>query len=350
MADLGKGRPRRYRSDATQGRDIAMRSIDDHTDSPRRSGTKIMARLSSKMFRRALAAVVFAVGIIVALLAWTGADNNSIRPESSDVEDWTLAWSDEFNAEAGNAADSRYWTYETGGQGWGNRELQYYTDSTDNAAHDGAGHLVITMREIEDPSASGLVCWYGPCLYTSARLITEDKVEITHGRVEVRVKLPAGEAGIWPAFWALGGNFREVDWPQSGEIDVMEFVGKLPDEVFGTVHGPGYSGAASIGDIHDFEENLGGQWMTFSVEWDEEVIRWYAQRDGEDPVQFLEVTPDSVAPHEWVFENSFFFIANMAVGGDFGGALSTDLTFPQQYLLDYVRVYQAPDSADRFVK
>lgn len=273
-------------------------------------------------------------------------NEGEIQPTS--VEDWTLAWEDDFNGETGSAPDSRYWTHEIGGHGWGNDELQYYTDSTDNAAHDGEGNLVITMREVEDPASSGLNCWYGPCEYTSARLITENKVELKHGRIETRVKLPDGEAGIWPAFWALGSDFREVDWPQTGEIDVMEFVGKLPNEVFGTIHGPGYSGGASIGDIHDFGENLGGEWMTFSVEWEENVIRWYAQRDGAEAVQFFEVTPEGVAPNEWVFEHPFFFIANMAIGGNFGGPLSPDLTFPQEYALDYVRVYQAPDTAERF--
>lgn len=263
-------------------------------------------------------------------------------------EDWTLAWADEFDGDTGTPADLRYWTYETGGHGWGNDELQYYTDSTDNAAHDGEGNLVITMRKLDDPAASGLDCWYGPCQYTSARLITENKVELKHGRVETRVKLPEGKAGIWPAFWALGNDFREVDWPQTGEIDVMEYVGKLPNEVFGTIHGPGYSGGASIGDIHDYGENLGGQWMTFAVEWEENVIRWYAQRDGEEPVKFFEATPAAVAPNQWVFEHPFFFIANMAVGGNFGGPLSPDLTFPQEYTLDYVRVYQAPSTAERF--
>ncbi len=264
------------------------------------------------------------------------------------IEDWTLAWADEFDGDPGTPADARYWTYETGGHGWGNDELQYYTDSTDNAAHDGEGNLVITMREVEDPASSGLDCWYGPCRFTSARLITENKIELKHGRIETRVKLPDGEAGIWPAFWALGDDFREVDWPQTGEIDVMEYVGKLPNEVFGTIHGPGYSGGSGIGDIHDFGENLGGEWMTFAVEWEQNVIRWYAQRDGEDPVQFFEVTPDAVAPNEWVFEHPFFFIANMAVGGNFGGPLSSDLTFPQEYMLDYVRVYQTPVTAERF--
>ena len=273
---------------------------------------------------------------------------NEGEPQPAGAPDWTLAWQDEFNGEAGSAPDSRYWTHELGGHGWGNDELQYYTDSTDNAAHDGDGNLVITMLKVDDPASSGLECWYGPCEYTSARLVTENKVELMHGRIETRVKLPDGEAGIWPAFWALGSDFREVGWPQTGEIDVMEFVGKLPNEVFGTVHGPGYSGGASSGDIHDFGENLGGEWMTFSVEWEENVIRWYAQRDGEDAVQFFEVTPEALAPNEWVFEHPFFFIANMAVGGNFGGALSPDLTFPQEYALDYVRVYQAPDTAERF--
>ncbi|MFD5226524.1 carbohydrate binding domain-containing protein [Microbacterium sp. NPDC058342] len=263
-------------------------------------------------------------------------------------EGWTLAWADEFEGEAGTPADPRLWTYETGGWGWGNDELQYYTDSTDNAAHDGDGNLLITTRKVEDPQAGGLECWYGPCQYTSARLVTENKAEFLHGRIEARAQLPEGKAGIWPAFWALGADFRQVGWPGTGEIDIMEYVGKLPNEVFGTLHGPGYSGGGSIGDIHDYGENIGGQWLTFAVEWEPEEIRWYAQRDGEEPVMFFRATPETVAPNDWVFEHPFFLIANMAVGGNFGGPLAADLEFPQEYRLDYVRVYQEPDTAERF--
>lgn len=219
----------------------------------------------------------------------SGTDSAYVRAggRRADVtEDWELRWSDEFDAAAGTPADPRYWTYETGGWGWGNDELQYYTDSTDNAAHDGEGNMVITTRAVEDPAAAGLECWYGDCEYTSARLVTEDKLEVKHGRIEARAQMPDGEAGIWPAIWSLGNDFREVGWPRTGEIDIMEFVGKLPEEIFGTIHGPGYSGGQPYGNTYDFGENLGGQWLTFSVEWEEGEIRWYVQRDGGEEILF----------------------------------------------------------------
>ncbi|MGQ2915928.1 carbohydrate binding domain-containing protein [Microbacterium aurantiacum] len=270
------------------------------------------------------------------------------EPVAAASEDWELRWSDEFDAAAGTPADPRYWTYEIGGWGWGNDELQYYTDSTDNAAHDGEGNMVITTRAVEDPAAAGLECWYGDCEYTSARLVTEDKLEVKHGRIEARAQMPDGEAGIWPAIWSLGNDFREVGWPRTGEIDIMEFVGKLPEEIFGTIHGPGYSGGQAYGNTYDFGENLGGQWLTFSVEWEEGEIRWYVQRDGGEEILFHTATPEDVAPSDWVYEHPFFLIMNMAVGGNFGGPLADTLTFPQELKVDYIRVFQGPDTAERF--
>ena len=254
---------------------------------------------------------------------------------------WTLAWSDEFDGPAGSPADSDIWTYETGGWGWGNAEFQYYTDSTDNAAMDGNGNLVITTREI-DPATTDLSCWYGPCTHTSARLITENKMEFTYGRVESRLRVPQG-AGIWPAFWMLGADFREVGWPQTGEIDIMEFVGRLPQEIFGTIHGPGYAGGASFGGIYDLGEDVFNDYHTFAVEWQPGMITW-----DFDGIQYHQAVPANVDPNEWVFEHPFFMILNTAVGGNFGGALGPDLVFPQEYAVDYVRVYQAPDTAERF--
>ncbi|MFJ4036511.1 carbohydrate binding domain-containing protein [Microbacterium sp. NPDC090007] len=263
-------------------------------------------------------------------------------------EDWELRWADEFDGAAGTPADPRYWTYETGGWGWGNDELQYYTDSTDNAAHDGQGNMVITTRAVEDPAAAGLECWYGPCTHTSARLITEDKYAFQYGRVEARAQMPDGEAGIWPAIWSLGDDFREVGWPRTGEIDIMEYVGKLPNEIFGTIHGPGYSGGQAYGDTYDFGEDLSNQWLTFAVEWEQGEIRWYVQRDGGPEILFHRATPADVAPDEWVYEHPFSLIMNMAVGGNFGGALADTLAFPQELAVDYIRVYQTPDTAERF--
>ncbi|WP_438853698.1 carbohydrate binding domain-containing protein [Agromyces sp. M3QZ16-3] len=254
---------------------------------------------------------------------------------------WELAWSDEFDGPAGAPADPENWTYETGGWGWGNDELQYYTDSTDNAALDGDGNLVITAREI-DPATTDLECWYGPCEYTSARLITEQKQEFEYGRIESRVQVPEG-SGIWPAVWSLGTDFREVGWPQTGEIDVMEFVGRLPNEIFGTIHGPGYSGGQSYGGIYDFGAPVPGDWHEFAVEWTPEQIVWTV-----DGIVYHQADPADVSPNEWVFDHPFSLLTNVAIGGNFGGALGEDLEFPQSLTVDYVRVYQAPDTAERF--
>lgn len=287
-----------------------------------------------------------AAGLLLCGLVAAGSTSSVALAADADahapgLHGWALVWSDEFDGAAGSPADERHWTYETGGHGWGNHELQYYTDSTDNAAHDGEGNLVITLREVDDREAIDVDCWYGACQFTSARLMSQGKVEFTHGRIEARVKLPDGEAGIWPAFWSLGGNLPEVGWPASGEIDIMEYVGKSPAELFGTVHGPGYTGGDSVGDTYDFGENLGGQWVTVWVEWEPHSIRWFAQRDGDDAVPFFHVTPNDVPEGAWAFEHPFFFIANLAIGGNFGGPISDDLTFPQEYVIDYVRVYEA---------
>lgn len=266
------------------------------------------------------------------------ADNGA--PDSGP-DSWVEVWSDEFEGEAGAPANPDNWTYETGGWGWGNDELQYYTDSTDNASLDGNGNLVITVEEI-DPATTDLECWYGPCEYTSARLISEGKQEFQYGRMESRVQVPQG-SGIWPAVWTLGNDFREVGWPQTGEIDIMEFVGRLPNEIFGTIHGPGYSGGQSFGGIYDFGTPVYDDWHTFSVEWTPEKIDWYV-----DGIQYHTASPADIAPNEWVFDHPFTLLTNVAVGGNFGGALGDDLVFPQSLTVDYIKVFQAPDTAERF--
>ncbi len=256
---------------------------------------------------------------------------------------WVPTWVDEFDGPDGARANPDNWTYETGGWGWGNQELQYYTDSTDNAALDGDGNLVITAREVADPQAAALPCWYGDCTHTSARLVTEGKQEFGYGRWEARVQVAEG-TGIWPAFWSLGNDFRRVNWPQTGEIDVMEFVGRQPTSIFGTIHGPGYSGGQSFGSGPiDLGEPVGAQYHDFAVEWQEGLITW--ELDG---LQYHTATPADVAPNEWVFDHPFNLIMNVALGGNFGGPLGADLDLPQDTLFDWVRVSAAPDTAERF--
>ncbi|HAL15738.1 MAG TPA: hydrolase [Anaerolineaceae bacterium] len=250
---------------------------------------------------------------------------------------WKLIWNDEFDAPAGSPPDPAKWTFDLGGEGWGNQEWEYYTDQPENAATDGAGSLVIRAIEVAEDDTRSLNCWYGPCKYTSARILTRERFDFTYGRVEARLKLPYGN-GIWPAFWMLGSDIAAVGWPNCGEIDIMENIGREPDKVYGTVHGPGYSGANGIS--HSYALPVGqafkDDFHVFALEWDAVEIRWYMDDElyGVLPKErFSESRP-------WVFDHPFFLILNVAVGGAWPGYPDETSTFPQEMLVDYVRVYQ----------
>lgn len=267
-----------------------------------------------------------------------GIDNNATQPGDTDPANWELAWSDEFNTPAGTSPDPDIWTPEIGDgtiigkPGWGNDELQYYTDDPENVATDGEGNLVITTRATDPETAPQ--CYYGPCKYTSARLVTQDKIEFQYGRIEGRAQVPVG-SGLWPALWALGNDINRNPWPNSGEIDIMENVGRNPNTVFGTIHGPGYSGGQSFGGTYDFDVPVADDFHTFAVEWAPGEITWSV-----DGIEYHDAAPADVDPNQWVFEHPFFLIMNVAVGGNFGGTVGADTTFPQELKVDYVRVYQ----------
>ncbi len=246
-----------------------------------------------------------------------------------------LVFKEEFNGRQGRTVDAAKWTAEIGGAGWGNQELQYYTNSTENAYLDGKGSLVI--KAIKLGPAHSLSCWYGPCRYTSARLITKGKFDLKHGRFEARIKVPRGK-GVWPAFWLLGNNIDEVGWPACGEIDIMEHIGKEPSAVYGTVHGPGYSGAKGLSGSHTLSNNrsLSDDFHVFAVEWTDENIRWFI--DGK---QFKTVSPKDLPPGtKWVFERPFFIILNFAVGGQWPGSPDDATFFPQTMMVYYLLFYK----------
>ncbi len=247
---------------------------------------------------------------------------------------YRLAWSDDFEGAADRPPDPAWWNHELGGEGWGNRELQYYTDRPENAALDGNGHLAITARAGAAPGDAR--CWYGPCEYTSARLTTEAKVEPEYGKVEARVRIPSGQ-GIWSAFWMLGNNIRVRPWPVSGEIDVMENVGHEPKTVHGSAHGPGYSGGEPLGgSISLSPGDLSDDFHVYSVEWAPESIAWRV--DGR---LYAQATPEDVpAGGYWVFDHPFFLILNVAVGGNWPGSPDATTEFPQTMLVDWVRVWE----------
>lgn len=266
----------------------------------------------------------------------TTLESDEAGPVGAVAGDWTLTWSDEFDGPAGAAPDRETWAYDLGDgsaiglAGWGNNELEWYTDEPANVALDGEGNLVITVRKAD----GSLDCYYGPCLYTSARLLTKDRFEFQHGYLEARIQVPAG-AGLWPAFWMLGSNIDEVGWPASGEIDVMEYVGRLPTEVLGTVHGPGYSGGAGVSGRIDLGAPVSDAFHTMALQWEPDRLAWFL--DGR---LYHEVTREQLKPFEWVFEQPFFMLLNVAVGGTLGGLVFPDTEFPARMLVDYVRLYQ----------
>ncbi len=276
-------------------------------------------------------------------------DNQAATTAETPANEWELVWADEFDGAAGTQPNANDWSYELGDgslngiPGWGNAEFQHYTDDPANVSMDGTGNLAITMLEL-DENATELVCYYGPCRYTSARILTKGKTEFEYGRIEARIQVPSGESGLWPAFWTLGGDIDEVAWPETGEIDIMEYVSRVPNEIFGTIHGPGYNGGAAFGDTYDFGEPVSNEYHTYAIEWTEDEIIWTV-----DGIQYHQADPTDVAPNPWAFnDDPFFMLLNMAIGGNFGGTISDQLTFPQTMLVDYVRVYQAPDSAERY--
>lgn len=258
-----------------------------------------------------------------------------ILPSQSQSTPGKTVFKDEFDGPSGSAVDPTRWTSEIGGGGWGNQELQHYTNSTDNVYLNGSGSLVIKAIKLDKPLS--LNCWYGPCQYTSGRLITKGKFDLKFGRFEARIRIPKGQ-GIWPAFWLLGNNIDTVGWPRCGEIDVMENIGREPSIVHGTIHGPGYSGGGGIGASFTLPDNklFSDDYHVYSVEWSSNKIRWYV--DGK---LYQTLTPrDLPAGATWVFDHPYFLLLNLAVGGGWPGSPDRTTTFPQMMLVDYVRVYR----------
>ncbi|AIQ46626.1 1,3--beta-D-glucan 3-glucanohydrolase [Paenibacillus sp. FSL R7-0273] len=267
------------------------------------------------MRRRKWAALIMTLALLITLFpAGKAADA---------ATSWNLVWSDEFNGTSLNTAD---WTAEngTGGSGWGNNELQYYTNRSQNLQVTG-GNLVITAQKES----------YNGSSYTSARIKTQGKKSFTYGKIEARMKLPSGQ-GIWPAFWMLGSNMDTVGWPKSGEIDIMERVNNNA-YVNGTVHWDA-NGHAEYGKVSgnlDFS-----QYHVYSVEWDAKYIRWYV-----DGSLFNEFYIENNTGNTEEFQKPFFLLLNLAVGGNWPGSPNASTAFPAQMLVDYVRVYQAASSA-----
>ena len=241
-----------------------------------------------------------------------------------------LVWAEEFDGAAGSPPASATWTAQIGAGGWGCDQRQWYTDSPANASITAEGHLAIVARRHKvsdepDSIPQGSI--------TSARLITQHKVNLAHGRIAARIQVPAG-IGTWPAFWMLGSNLDQVGWPACGEIDVMEHVGSEPTTVHGTVHAPGYSGLnGGIGKAYDTGTDLASAFHVYAVDWAPQQITWLL-----DDTAYQHLTAADV-PGPWPFTHPFFLVINLAIGGAWPGNDTDQPSLPAHMLIDWIRVY-----------
>ncbi len=248
-------------------------------------------------------------------------EDGYITPES--YVGYDLVWADEFN---GTSINSSNWTHEIGGHGWGNNELQYYTSRAENS-YISDGNLVIQANQ-ESHNGSN---------YTSARMITAGKQEFTFGRVDIRAILPEGQ-GIWPALWMLGGNFWDTGWPACGEIDIMELIGHEPSKIHGTCHwgeqGQGFSN--NYGNSYSLTngKKFSDEYHVFSIIWEYNTIRFLV-----NDTQYFYFDNGNVSG-AYPFNADFFFIFNIAVGGNWPGSPDNTTVFPQRMHVDYIRVFQ----------
>ena len=254
---------------------------------------------------------------------------------SRPLPDWVEVWSDEFTGARGSGIDTTKWRYDTADGcaqnncGWGNNEKEYYRASRDNIALNGRGQLQIVART----APAGLSCYYGPCRYTSAKITTRGKMWVSPGRVEARLKLAPGQ-GLWPAIWLLGKNIESVGWPAGGELDIMENHGSDVTTTSSAVHGPGYSGNTPF--AHALARGtLDRGFHRYAIEWDSLRIRFFV----DDTVHYVVSKTDVQRYGNWVFDQPFYLILNLAVGGHFDGDPQSDAIFPATMLIDYVRVY-----------
>jgi beta-glucanase (GH16 family) len=258
----------------------------------------------------------------------TSIDHGNELPDSASME---LLWSDDFDGEIGSPPDGDRWVYNLGGHGWGNSELQVYTDRRENvsiaADVDAKSGKALAITALTMPDGT----------ITSARITTRGKFQTTYGRFEARIKVPEGQ-GIWPAFWLLGADMGEVGWPECGEIDIMEWIGRIPGTAFGTVHGPGYSGDEGPQGAYPptGEGQFSGEYHIFAVDWTPGRIDWYV--DGN---RYHTLTPAGLPEGtRWVFDHDCYLLLNLAVGGEWPGNPDATTTYPQTLYIDYVRVYR----------
>lgn len=253
----------------------------------------------------------------------------SRKPAAPGQQNMQLVWSDEFNYSG--LPDTSKWGYDTGDGcpnlcGWGNNELQHYHEGRTENARVENGCLVIEARREKT----------GTREYSSARMVSRHKGDWTYGRIVVRAKLPQG-LGVWPAIWMLPTDWSYGGWPESGEIDIMEYVGHMPDSIFGSIHTKRFNHVQRTQVTKGvYNTTLSTAFHDYSIEWDAEKIDFFF--DGQ---QYQTFQNRHEGPDAWPFDRDFHLILNIAVGGNWGGQKGVDTSiWPQRMLIDYVRVYR----------
>jgi len=298
---------------------VAYIDVIVHKDSLRQSNQTFSLILSSPT-NATISGTGKAVGTIQNNGTYLPIDGTGYNAPSS-YAGMNLVWSDEFTDKTINSSN---WSYDTGGSGWGNNELEYCTNSSKNAYTTG-GYLVIEARKEAMGSNN----------YTSARMISKDKKTFTYGRIDFRAKLPKGQ-GIWPALWMLGNNIGTTPWPACGEIDILELLGHEPQKMYGTIHWGAAGGASTHigGNSTLSSETFSDKFHIFSLKWDANQLSFLV-----DDVSYFTATKSQVNGN-YPFDKPFFFIMNLAVGGNWPGNPDNTTVFPQRMIVDYVRVFQ----------
>ncbi len=251
---------------------------------------------------------------------------NKVVPSQPQTSTRKLVWSDEFDGPRGAPPDPKKWSPRIGGEGWGNKQLDYDTNNQ-NVYQDGQGNLVIEARKENPP---GVSCWYGTCHYTSAQISTKGHFSFTYGFLEARMKIPYGQ-GLWTAFWMLGNNCDTVGWPTCGEVDVMENIGNEPRIAHATLHGP----QLYTGPYHLSSGTLSDDFHVYAMLWDTEHL--YFLLDGMTYYILDKATLKNQG--DWIYDHPFYILLNIAVGGTWPGSPNASTVFPQKLSISYIRLY-----------
>ncbi len=318
------------------GKPLFNKSYKTVTKAPNKRGWWLEMRASQRS-KRSVIVLVSLLGLLSATVVGTPAK------AASKITTYKLLWADDFTGKKGTLPNPKVWAPELGGLNQ-NGELEFYTKDPKNLALDGAGHLLITANRIadqseiavsNDPAIDRMLNQCNACQFTSAKIKTASKLSFQYGRIEIRMKTPVG-LGTWPAFWMLGNDLlKGIPWPDSGEIDILEQKGSLPDTAFGTIHGPNLpSGAGGgYGSTFTAQTPLNSGFHTYSIEWKKNKIDFYV----DDNLYFSAAANDG-SSGTWVYNQPFFLILNLGMGGEFTGDLDPAMKRTQMSI-DYIHFY-----------